>query len=113
MKSIVLGKKWMLFCVKVLIKMSINCKITFQNRDKVFIAGQLLRGIVHLTLARGTTVRRIHVQLYGRGQTHWRLRIPGLYSELCNGKEVYLDEITSLSYDRDGELIIIKNNQLR
>lgn len=83
--------------------MSIDCKITLENREKKFIAGQLLRGIVHLTFTKETTVRQMHVQLYGRGQTHWRLRIPGLFSELCNGKEVYLDEITFLSYVQNGE----------
>lgn len=80
--------------------MSIYCEILLKNNDNVFYSGQLLCGIVHLTLTEESTVRRISVRIFGRSYVYWRKF--GYRPKQYRGNEVYLDRKEFLFDDQNG-----------
>lgn len=54
--------------------MSITCQITFENREKVFYSGQVLRGTAYLTLTKETKVTSAYVRILGRAHAYWTVR---------------------------------------
>lgn len=54
--------------------MSIKCEITFENQEKVFYSGQVLRGAVCLTLTKETELTSAYVRILGRAYAHWTVR---------------------------------------
>lgn len=81
--------------------MSTTCEIIFDHPDGVFYAGQLLRGIVNLTLKKEKKVRGIYVRVHGKAYAHWserksftkrRRQVRRRVS--YTGREDYLDETT-------------------
>lgn len=51
--------------------MPTTCEIDFENPEKVFYAGQLLRGTVRLTLTKEKKVRGVYVKIFGRAYAYW------------------------------------------
>lgn len=51
--------------------MPTTCVIAFENPDRVYYAGQLLRGTVNLTLTNERKVRCVYVRIYGRAYAYW------------------------------------------
>lgn len=52
--------------------MPTTCVIAFENPNRVYYAGQLLRGTVNLTLIEVEKVRSVYVRIYGRAYAHWK-----------------------------------------
>lgn len=88
--------------------MPTTCEIAFENPEKVFYAGQLLRGTVRLTLTKQKKVRGVYVKIFGRAYAYWteycsvdhdRNRDPNRTSNSghhvsYSGEEDYLNEKT-------------------
>lgn len=52
--------------------MSTSCEFNFiNNPERVYYAGELLKGTVHLSLKSKTTVRGVYVEIYGKAYAHW------------------------------------------
>lgn len=80
--------------------MPTSCEIRFDHPDKVFYAGQLLRGTVRLTLVKGQKIRNIFVRIFGKAYAHWQENYSiatsddgrKIKTQEYTGKESYLDE---------------------
>lgn len=51
--------------------MSISCEINFENDKKVFHAGEMLRGNIHLKVKKNTTVSKVSVRIMGKAYATW------------------------------------------
>lgn len=51
--------------------MPTTCDIIFENPERVFYAGQLLRGNVRLKLTKEHKVRGVYIQIFGRAYAYW------------------------------------------
>lgn len=81
---------------------SSTCEIEFENNPmRVFFSGQIMRGTVHLKLAKQKQVRRIYIHLYGGAYASWTeyacidFGLHNWYSDhrkTFSGKEVYLND---------------------
>lgn len=70
--------------------MSTTCKISFDNNpEKVFYAGQLLKGTVDLHFKSNKSVRCIYVRVQGFGFVHWKE-----HRRPCQGNEDYMNAMT-------------------
>lgn len=77
----------------------VACEIEFENNpNKIYFAGQMLRGTVQLTLTEAKTVRSIYIQIHGKGYCRW---IQGRAS--YTGKQEYLNETTYFIGGSDGK----------
>lgn len=88
--------------------MPTTCDISFDNPEKVYYAGQMLRGTVRLTLTKEHKVRGVYVRIFGRAYAYWTEhcssnhnshrsdgnRRSGGHSVSYTGEEDYLDEKT-------------------
>lgn len=90
--------------------MPTTCVISFENPNRVYYAGQMVRGTVALTLTKEKKVRGVYVRIYGRAYAYWteycsidhnrnrnrdnnRVGSSGHHVSYT-GEEVYLDEKT-------------------
>lgn len=85
--------------------MPTTCDINFENNpEKVYYAGQLLRGTIKLTLTSAKTVRGVYIVISGRAYCHWTTG-SGKNRKSHTGNEDYLEEKTYLYGDENGENI--------
>lgn len=78
------------------------CEIDFvDNHERVYYAGQLLKGTVCLSLTSEKTVRGVYVEIYGKAYVHWTetesRRRNGKQEQVTRsytGEEIYLSERT-------------------
>lgn len=104
--------------------MSTKCEITFDKTHRVYFAGQLLRGSVHLTTKK-EKVRGVYIHIFGNAYAHWseycstdhsyyhsrkssREVVTGHYVDYT-GNEVYLDQKTYFVGGPNESTIKIKN----
>lgn len=94
--------------------MSIACDIEFENNpNKIFYAGQLLRGTVRLTVKERKNVRGVYISIQGKAYCRWS-RNGGRRSIVYVGDELYLNEIKYLIGAQDGKFILsIKQLQMK
>lgn len=94
--------------------MSTYCEIEFENPEKVFYAGELLRGSVRLTLTEQQTVRGVYVEIFGRAYAYWTEYCSEDHAHDRNrsghhvsysGAENYLDEKIYFVGDRRGNFL--------
>lgn len=79
--------------------MPTSCQISFDHPEKVYYAGELLRGTVNLTLTREYNVRGVYIRIYGKAKTYWSRYCNSKHSNrstsnhhvIYEGKEYYLD----------------------
>lgn len=88
--------------------MPTTCDISFDNPERVYYAGQMLRGTVRLTLTKEQKVRGVYVRIFGRAYAYWTEhcstdhnrhrrdgdRSSGGHHVSYTGEEDYLDEKT-------------------
>lgn len=85
--------------------MPTTCQIEFDNNpEKVFYAGQLLRGTIQLTLTSEKNVRGVYILITGRAYCHWTERVAN-QRRRYTGNEDYLKEKTYLYGDEHGTAI--------
>lgn len=51
--------------------MPTTCVITFENRNRVYYAGQTIRGTVNLTIIEEEKLRSVYVRIFGRTYANW------------------------------------------
>lgn len=86
--------------------MPTTCEIDFDNNpQKVFYAGQLLRGSVRLTLTKENSVRGVYIRIYGTAYCHWTSG-SGDNRKSYTGKEDYLNEKTYFVGDSNGNVVL-------
>lgn len=82
--------------------MSVTCEIDFENNpNKIFYAGQLLRGTVRLTLREEEKVRGVFIRIYGKAYCRWTRR-RGKSTVTYVGREDYLNQTTYLIGAEEG-----------
>lgn len=85
--------------------MSTICEIEFENNpEKVFYAGQILRGTVNLTLAEEKIVRGIYVLITGKAYCYWKEESNDLNRM---GRENYFEEKTYLYGHENGKITYV------
>lgn len=78
-------------------------EIDFENNpEKVFYAGQLVRGTIKMTLTSEKTVRGVYIIITGKAYCHWTTG-SGNDRKSHTGKEDYLEEKTYLYGDDNGK----------
>lgn len=92
--------------------MPTTCSIDFENNpQKVVHAGQLLRGIIKLTLTEEEQIRGAYIRIYGKAYCQW-IKGAGKNRRSFTGREDYLDETTYFIGGRDGNVKITQNIHL-
>lgn len=85
--------------------MAITCDIDFENNpNKIFYAGQLLRGTVRLRLNDRKNVRGVHIRIDGKAYCRWT-RNGGRRHRVYIGNELYLNETKYLVGGDEGKMI--------
>lgn len=91
--------------------MAIDIRIDFENNpDGIFYAGQLLLGVVRLTLTEEMSVRGVYIRIYGKGHCDWTTG-SGDDESRHTGYERYIDETTYLLGSKNGNLKLIPGTQ--
>lgn len=80
-----------------------KCEIVFDNNPaKVYYAGQLICGIVHLTLNEKKNVRDVSLNIVGKAYVRW-IESNGRNNTAYHGKEVFFDKrIEDMDHESNG-----------
>lgn len=83
-------------------KMTFDIRVDFENNPGgIFYAGQLLSGIVRLTLSEEKTVRGVYIRIYGKAYCRWTSG-SGKNRVTYVGQENYLNQTTYLVGSSEG-----------
>ncbi|XP_031621629.1 uncharacterized protein LOC116339736 [Contarinia nasturtii] len=83
-----------------------TCEINFDNNpDRVYYGGQIVRGTVHLALAKEKLIRGIYIDYLGRAYCYWT-EGTGSKKEAHTASEIYLEQRQYLLGGRTGEITL-------
>lgn len=84
-----------------------KCAIEFENNPaKVYYSGQLICGIVHLTLNEKKKVHDVSVKVFGKAYVCW----PESNDQTAHGKEIFFDKRIELNHESNGNKLFINGN---